>query len=73
MGKWGNNEIEELKSLYQENNVPSDQLVKNKIALDSFTVSFNARIGTGVEFNSEEIADRLFKLRKSGKLPRLRR
>ena len=73
MGKWGNNEIEKLKSLYQENNVPSDQLVKNKIALDSFTTSFNARIGTDVEFNSEEIADRLFKLRKSGKLQRIRR
>lgn len=73
MRKWGNNEIEKLKSLYQENNVPSDQLVKNKIALDSFNASFNARIGTDVEFNSEEIADRLFKLRKSGKLPRIRR
>ena len=73
MGKWGNNEIEKLKSLYQENNVPSDQLVKNKIALDSFTACFNALIGAGVGFNSEEIADRLFKLRKSSKLPRLRR
>ncbi len=73
MGKWGNNEIEKLKSLYQKNNVPSDQLVKNKMALDSFTASFNTLIGTGVGFNSEEIADRLFKLRKSGKLPRVRR
>ena len=73
MGKWSKNEIEKLKSLYQENNVPSDQLVKNKISLDSFTTSFNALIGTGVGFSSEEIADRLFKLRKSGKLPRLRR
>ena len=73
MGKWSNNEIEELKSLYKENNVPSVQLVKNKGALDSFTANFNARIAADVEFNSEEIASQLFKLRKSGKLPRLRR
>lgn len=73
MGKWGNNEIEELKRLYKDKNVPSDQLVKNKVILDSFTASFNACIGSNVVFNSEEIADRLFKLRKSGKLPRIRR
>jgi hypothetical protein len=73
MEKWSNNEIEELKSLYQENNVPSDQLVKNKVALDSFTANFNARVSSDVGFSSEEIADQLFKLRKSGKLPRLRR
>jgi len=73
MGEWSNNEIEKLKSLYQETNVPSDQLVKKKSVLDSFTSSFNDCIGTNVEFTPEEIADRLFKLRKSGKLPRIRR
>lgn len=73
MGKWGNNEIEELKRLYQEKNIPSDQLVKNKDILDSFTDNFNSRVKADVGFNSEEIADRLFKLRKSGKLPRIRR
>ncbi len=73
MGKWGNHEIEELKSLYKENNVPSDQLVKNKVVLDSFTANYNARVAADVEFNSEEIAYQLFKLRKSGKLPRIRR
>ncbi|MBN1807228.1 MAG: hypothetical protein JW837_18425 [Sedimentisphaerales bacterium] len=73
MEKWSENEIEELKSLYQDNNVPSDQLVKNRVALDSFTINFNARVAKDVEFNSEEIANQLFKLRKSGKLPRLRR
>lgn len=73
MEKWGNNEIEELKRLYQENNVASDQLVKNKIALDSFTASFNTTVGASVIFSSEEIADRLFKLRKSSKLPRIRK
>ncbi|HCO94306.1 MAG TPA: hypothetical protein DIU00_10195 [Phycisphaerales bacterium] len=73
MGEWGSNEIEELKSLYRENNVPSDQLVKRKVGLDSFAATFNSRVGSGVVFTSEEIADRLFKLRKSGKLPRIRR
>ena len=73
MGKWGSNEIEELKNLYRENNVPSDQLVKEKLSLDSFAATFNSRIGAGFVFSSEDIADRLFKLRKSGKLPRIRR
>lgn len=73
MGKWGTNEIEELKCLYQENDVPSDQLVKNKATLDSFAATFNTRFRASVVFTSEEIADRLFKLRKSGKLPRIRR
>ncbi|MHC4425825.1 MAG: hypothetical protein ACYSYV_06995 [Planctomycetota bacterium] len=73
MGKWGSNEIEELKRLYQENNVPSDQLVKDKVILDSFAATFNERVGASVIFTAEEIADRLFNLRKSGGLPRIRR
>jgi hypothetical protein len=73
MEKWSKKEIEELKNLYQENDVPSDQLIKDKVALDSFTANFNARVVKEVGFNSKEVADRLLKLRKSGKLPRLRR
>ena len=72
MGKWSNNEIEELKKFYKENNLPSDQLVKVKSVLDNFTAKFNARFSPSLDFTSEEIADRLFKLRKSGKLPRIR-
>lgn len=72
MGKWGNNEIEELKRFYKENNVPSDQLIKVKSTLDNFTAKFNERFNPCQDFSSEEIADRLLKLRKSGKLPRIR-
>jgi len=73
MGKWGSSEIEELKCFYQDNNVPSDQLVKDKDALDVFTANFNDRINPDGKFNSKEVADQLFKLRKSGKLPRIRK
>ena len=72
MAKWNINEIEELKLFYKENNVPSDQLVKNKEALDTFTSAFNQRVKPVEYFESEEIADQLFKLRKAGKLPRTR-
>lgn len=73
MGEWDSEQIEELKRFYEENNVPSDQLVKDKTALDSFAAAFNDRIGEGGMFTSEEIADRLFRLRKGGRLPRIRR
>ncbi len=72
MRKWENTEIEELKHLYKENNVPSDQLVKDKNALDTFVATFNNRLGSSEYFNSKEVADQLFKLRKSSKLPRIR-
>ena len=72
MGKWSSAEIEELKGFYRDNNVPSDQLVKDKAALDMFTASFNNRFRAGENFSSKEVADQLFKLRKSGRLPRIR-
>jgi hypothetical protein len=72
MANWGNVEVEKLKKFYKENNVPSDQLVKDKNALDKFVVTFNAKIGPKGSFSAKEVADRLFKLRKSGKLPRVR-
>jgi len=72
MSKWDVNEIEELKLFYKENNVPSDKLVKNKEALDTFASTFNQRVKPVEDFESEEVADQLFKLRKAGKLPRIR-
>ena len=73
MGKWGNIEIEELERLYVEKDTPSDQLVKDKSALDTFTATFNTRIGADQPFSAQEVADRLFALRKGGRLPRLRK
>jgi len=72
MGKWESSETEELKRFYKENNVPSDQLVKDKVVLDTFADNFNDRLSSGKKFGSKEVADQLFKLRKSGRLPRIR-
>ena len=72
MGKWESAEVEELKRFYEENDVPSDELVKDKIALDTFTANFNNRLSSGEHFSPKEVADQLFKLRKSGMLPRIR-
>ncbi len=73
MEKWENARIEMLKLLYEENNVPSDQLVKDKDALKRFVAVFNQKVGQGSSYSDKEVADQLFKLRKSGKLPRIRK
>jgi hypothetical protein len=72
MGNWETEEIEKLKKLYKDNNMPSDELVKDKLALENFTIDLNKRINAQKNFSSKEVADKLFKLRKSGKLPRIR-
>lgn len=72
MANWGSSEIDELSKSYKENDVPSDQLVKDKAALEVFVATFNARLESTETFTAKEVADQLFKLRKSGKLPRIR-
>lgn len=72
MGEWTGDAVEELKKLYIETDVPSDQLVKDKNALDEFVAAFNTRVASEDEFSSKEVADQLFKLRKASKLPRIR-
>jgi len=72
MGKWESTEVEELKRFYEVSDVPSDELVKDKIALDRFSANFNNRLSSGGHFSSKEVADQLFKLRKRGELPRIR-
>jgi len=71
MGKWDDTEIEKLKLWYQQNNMPSDQLIKDKDVLDKFTESFNEKFG--YDKISKDIADKLLILRKKGSLPRLRK
>ncbi len=73
MEKWGSAEIELLTHLYKENNVPSDQLVKDKSALSRFVSTFNQKTRAGKTYTDKEVADLLFKLRKGGKLPRIRK
>jgi len=73
MKNWESDAIEKLKEFYKENDETSDDLIKNKDALDRFCESFNMRFASSVTFTSEDIADQLLKLRKSGNLPRIRK
>ncbi len=73
MERWKKEEIEELKIFYKENNIPSDQLVKDSLALVNFTSRFKERLKNKKIFSPKQVADKLFKLRKSGKLPRIRK
>lgn len=72
MANWGKHKIEKLKLHYRQFNTPSDQIVKDKELLENFTSWFNAKFSPQEEFTPKEVADQLFKLRKSGKLPRIR-
>ena len=66
-------EIEELKRLYKETDIPSDRLIKDRTALDAFAAALNGRTRRNIAFSAEEVADQLLRLRKAGKLPRIRR
>ncbi len=72
MASWEKHKIEKLKIHYRQFNKPSDQIVKDKDLLEKFTEWFNAKFTPDEEFTPKEVANQLFKLRKSGKLPRLR-
>ncbi len=72
MRNWGEHKIEKLKLHYKQFNTPSDQIVKDKALLEKFTSWFNAEFTPKEPFTPKEVADQLFKLRKSGKLPRIR-
>jgi hypothetical protein len=71
MEKWNDTEIEKLKLWYRQNNVPSDQLIKDKDALDKFTEWFNAKLSC--DKTPKDVAGQLLALRKKGVLPRLRK
>ncbi|MHC4244365.1 MAG: hypothetical protein ACYSU4_18320, partial [Planctomycetota bacterium] len=71
--KWPEHADQELKWLYHENKVPDGQLRKNKMLLALFTTKLNNRLKKIQHYTPDEVTDRLEKLRKSGKLPRIRR
>jgi len=73
MANWGESEIESLKLLYIEFNIPSDQIIKDKNILEKFTILLNAELKQNEDFAPKQVADELLKLRKSGKLPRIRK
>jgi site-specific DNA-methyltransferase (adenine-specific) len=71
--KWTEHLEAELKWLYHENKVPSDQLVGDNFLLALFTEKFNSRVAAQRDlFHPTEIRDRLMRMRKSGKLGPLR-
>ncbi len=70
--KWPEHADKELKWLYHENKVPDGQLRKNHVLLSLFTASLNERLMKVQLYTQEEVADRLEKLRKQGKLGALR-
>jgi hypothetical protein len=72
MEKWSKAEIEKLQLHYRQFKIPSDQLLKERDMLEKYTEWFNAKFSPDHQFAPEDIADRLLKLRKAGKLPRLR-
>lgn len=69
--RWAELHREELKRLYQENEVPSDQLGRNPQLLAAFTQQFNARIEPN-SYDGDQIMGQLVSLRKKGELPRVR-
>ncbi|MGD8499154.1 MAG: hypothetical protein PVJ86_00815 [Phycisphaerales bacterium] len=73
MANWGKHEIEKLKLHYRQFNIPSDQILKDRDILERFTEWFNAKVTPNDEFVPKQVADQLLKLRKGGKLPRLRK
>ncbi len=70
--KWPEHADQELKWLYHENKVPDGQLRKNKMLLTLFTSKLNDRLQKVKHYTTEEILNRLEKLRKRGKLGALR-
>jgi site-specific DNA-methyltransferase (adenine-specific) len=66
---WNSHFDSELKWLYHENKIPTEEYEKNEILLNLFYDKFNNRIGTTVSpYLPKEILKRLIYLRKSGKL-----
>jgi hypothetical protein len=64
-----------IRSLYVENDYPSDRLIREHAALVGFTTEFNSRVSEG--FSPETVAAELERIRKdkagTGGLPRLGR
>ena len=71
--KWSAQHEIELKGLYHENKVPTEQLAGDPDLLTLFTNKFNMRIGTNRNpFLPKELIKHLIQMRKSAKLGPLR-
>ena len=72
MGEWTTEAREQLSKLYVEINITSDELIKDKDALIGFAASLNSSLSCPNEFTSEQVAGEILRMRKKGKLPRIR-
>ena len=72
MRRWSDEQVAGLIELYRQQNVPSDSLIADAAGLDVFTQQLNRRLG-GRDFAGDDVAKKLFSLRKAGRLPRLQR
>jgi site-specific DNA-methyltransferase (adenine-specific) len=71
--KWTEHFNQELKGLYHENKVPTEQLQWDSVLKILFTEKFNKRIGEiSNPFQPNEVINHLVQLRKSAKLGPLR-
>ncbi len=73
--RWPSEHICELQVLYAETRVPTDVLHKNISLLEIFVRKFNWRIeetGYAYAYSVEEVWNRLERLRKAAKLPKVR-
>ena len=72
--KWTEHAEKELKWLYHENQIPSEELFDNDILLNLFTEKFNKRINEEANlYTQNSIKKHLRQMRKSGKLGPLER
>jgi DNA modification methylase len=72
-GEWSAQHEAELKWLYHENKVPTEQLADDPTLLGLFTDKFNKRVGTVQNlFQPKQIIRYLIQMRKSAKLGPLR-
>jgi hypothetical protein len=71
-GDWPAHHIEELKRVYQENELPMAYLAGSPLLLDAFTRQFNARLADGDHHVTEDVLQQLECLRATALLPRIR-
>ena len=69
---WSSSAVESLKELYVEFDVPSDSLIADEDKLIEFTNELASRAPELGSVSPKEVANKLFKVRKSGKLPTIR-
>jgi len=69
---WPPKHIEELKRLYQENEVPTDRINASEVLKAAFTQQFNMRVDGVNSYPVGEVVATLIRLRKGGRLPKIR-